>query len=81
MGGWVGGWMGGGCLDGQTGEKGAGIKEKTILFPFAVTSVNDTQSLTHLEELQNQCDLRCAELTDLSVACAVSLPLRFPWQN
>ena len=36
MGGWMGGWMEGrvgddGCLDGQMGEKGGGIK-KTILF-------------------------------------------------
>ena len=85
MGGWMGGWMEGqvgedGCLDGQMGEKGGGMK-KTILFFFVVISVNDTQSVTHQEELQNKCGLSCAKLTHLLAAHAVNFPLRFLWKT
>ena len=62
-------------------RRGEGLRRRPYVLSFVVISVNDAQSLTHLEELQNKYDLRYAELTNLLVACAVNLPLRFPWQN
>lgn len=84
MGGWTEGWedgsvdgwkdgLGGGwedgCLDGQMGKKEGGMK-KTIFFSFVIISVNDTQSMTHLEELQNKHGLRHAELRFISGLCS-----------
>ena len=73
MGGWLPRWT--------DGKEGGRDEDDHIFFSFVIISVNDSQSMTHLEELQNKYGLRHAELIDLLVACAVNFPVRFLWQN
>lgn len=68
-------WIAEGCLDGQMKVREAERKDTAIFFLCSNVCKSRPVFASHLEELQNKYDLRCAKLPNLLVACAVTFPL------